>query len=167
MHLDPLVDLRNLVLVAVIAASFGSRLTKGSVTQTPEGPVFGIKPIVLWMRIVVLSALIAFVIYFWMTAKHSPPIWEPVLFFAAIAFILAQMPGTIALTPTAVTQRFWFRPSKQIQYNEVMAVQSAQGGRITRVLGDNRVQISHTSNHSAAAEFQQELERSTGKRVTN
>jgi hypothetical protein len=77
------------------------------------------------------------------------------------------MPGTIALTPTAVMQRFWFRPSKQIQYNEVMAVQSAQGGRITRVLGDNRVQISHTSNHSAAAEFQQELERRTGKRVTN
>jgi hypothetical protein len=165
MHLDPLV-LRNLALVVVLAVIFGSRLTKGSVTQTPEGPVFGIKPIILWMRIVVLPALIALVIYFWATSKQSPPLWVPVLFFAAIAFILAQMPGTIALTPTAVTQRFWFRPSKQIQYNEVMAIQTAQAGRITRVLGDNRVQISHTSNHSAAAEFQQELERRTGKRIT-
>ena len=166
MHLDPLV-LRNLALVIVIAAIFGSRLTKGSVTQTPEGLVFGIKPIVLWMRIILIPALVVFVIYFWVTGKQSPPIWVPVLFFAAIAFILAQMPGTIALTPTAVTQRFWFRPSKSIQYNEVMAIQSAQAGRITRVLGDNRVRITHTQNHSAANEFQQELERRTGKRVTS
>jgi hypothetical protein len=165
MHLDPLI-LRNVALVVVVAVVFGSRMTKGSVTETPEGPVFGIKPVILWMRIVVLPALIAFVIYFWMTSKQSPPVWVPVLFFAAIAFILAQMPGTIALTPTAVTQRFWFRPSKTIQYNEVMAIQSAQGGRMIRVLGDNRVRITHTSNHSAAAEFQQELERRTGKRVT-
>jgi hypothetical protein len=165
MHLDPLI-LRNVALVVVVAVVFGSRMTKGSVTETPEGPVFGIKPVILCMRIVVLPALIAFVIYFWMTSKQSPPVWVPVLFFAAIAFILAQMPGTIALTPTAVTQRFWFRPSKTIQYNEVMAIQSAQGGRMIRVLGDNRVRITHTSNHSAAAEFQQELERRTGKRVT-
>ena len=75
------------------------------------------------------------------------------------------MPGTITLTPTAITQRFWFQPSKTIQYNEVMAIQAAQGGRITRVLGDNRVTITHTSNHCAAAEFRQELERRTGKRV--
>jgi hypothetical protein len=75
------------------------------------------------------------------------------------------MPGTIALTPTAVIQRFWFRPSKTIQYNEVMAIQSAQSGRITRVLGDNRVGITHTSNHCAAEEFRKELERRTGKRV--
>jgi hypothetical protein len=40
-----------------------------------------------------------------------------------------------------------------------------QGGRMTSVLGDNRVKITHTSNHSAATEFQQELERRTGKRV--
>jgi hypothetical protein len=165
MHLDPVI-LRNVALVVVLAVVFGSRLTKGSVTQTPEGPAFGIKPVILLMRIVVLPALIAFVIYFWMTSKQSPPIWVPVLFFAAIAFILAQMPGTIALTPTAITQRFWFRPSKSIQYNEVMAIQSVQGGRITRVLGDNRVRITHTQNHSASSEFQQELERRTGKRVT-
>jgi hypothetical protein len=166
MHLDPVI-LRNVALVAVLAVVLGSRLTKGSVTQTPEGPVFGIKPIILLLRIVLLPALTAFVVYFWMTSKQSPPIWVPVLFFAAIAFIFAQMPGTIALTPTAVTQRFWFRPSKSIQYNEVMAIQSVQGGRITRVLGDNRVRITHTQNHSAADEFQQELERRTGKRITS
>ena len=87
-----------------------------------------------------------------------------VLFIAAIAIGVMQMPGTITLTPTAVTQRFWFQPSKAIQYNEVMAIQAMQGGRMTRVLGDNRVKITHTSNHCAAAEFQQEIERRTGKR---
>lgn len=166
MHLDPVI-LRNVALVVVVAVVIGSRMTKGSVTQTPEGPVFGIKPIILLMRVVILPALIAFVIYYWMTSKQSTPIWVPVLFFAAIAFILAQMPGTIALTPTAVTQRFWFRPSKSIQYNEVMAIQSAQAGRFIRVLGDNRVRITHTSNHSASSEFQQEIERRTGKRLTS
>ena len=35
---------------------------------------------------------------------------------------------------------------------------------MTRVLGDNRVKITHTSNHCAAVEFQQEIERRTGKR---
>jgi hypothetical protein len=34
-----------------------------------------------------------------------------------------------------------------------------------QVLGDNRVRITHTSNHSASAEFRQEIERRTGKRV--
>jgi IS5 family transposase len=75
------------------------------------------------------------------------------------------MPGTITLTPTAITQNFWFQPSKAIQYNEVMAIQAMQGGRMTRVLGDNRVRITHTSNHCAATEFQQEIARRTGKRV--
>ncbi len=46
-----------------------------------------------------------------------------------------------------------------------MAIQAMQSGRMTRVLGDNRVKITHTSNHCAAVEFQQEIERRTGKRV--
>jgi hypothetical protein len=87
------------------------------------------------------------------------------LFIAAIAVGLMQMPGTITLTPTAITQRFWFQPSKAIQYNEVMTIQAMQGGRMTRVLGDNRVKITHTSNHCAAIEFQREIESRTGKRV--
>jgi hypothetical protein len=164
MHLDPQM-LRNLAFAVLIVVILASRMTKGSVTQTPEGPVFGIKPIILWMRILLLPLLVVLVVYFWKMSKQSPPAWVLVLFFAAIVLLLAQMPGTIALTPTAITQRFWFRPSKTIQYSEVMAIQSAQAGRITRVLGDNRVRIAHTSNHCAAEEFQKELERRTGKKL--
>jgi hypothetical protein len=164
MHFDPL-TLRSIALGVILLVVFGSRFTKGSVTQTADGPVFGIKPVIAWTRIVILPALVVFVLYSMMTNKQPFPWWLPVLFFVAIAFIVAQMPGTIALTPTAITQRFWFQPSKAIQYNEVMAIQSVQAGRMTRVLGDNRVRITHTSNHCAAEEFRQELERRTGKRV--
>ncbi|HEX3967696.1 MAG TPA: hypothetical protein VHW70_07005 [Edaphobacter sp.] len=164
MHLDPRL-LRAAALGLILIVLYGTRMTKGSVTKTADGLVFGIKPIILWMRIVILPALIIFYIYFWRVSKQSPPIWVPLLFFAAIVFLLAQMPGIIALSSTAITQRFWFRQSKTIQYSEIMAIQSAQGGRITRVLGDNRVRITHTSNHCAAEEFRQELERRTGKRV--
>jgi hypothetical protein len=164
MHFDPLM-LRSIALGIILLVVFGSRFTKGSVTQNADGPVFGIKPIIAWTRIVILPALVVFVVYSMMTNKQPFPWWLPVLFFVAIVFIVAQMPGTIALTPTAITQRFWFQPSKAIQYNEVMAIQSVQGGRMTRVLGDNRVRITHTSNHCAAEEFRQELERRTGKRV--
>lgn len=166
MHLDPRI-LRAAAICLIIVIVYGSRFTKGSVTQTPDGPVFGVKPIIFWTRIVILPALIAVVVYFWKTSNQKPPIWVPVLFFAAVIFLLLQMPGTISLTPTAITQHFWFRPSKRIQYNEVMTVQAAQGGRFIRVLGDNRVRITHTSNHSASSEFQQEIERRTGKRFTS
>jgi hypothetical protein len=165
MHLNPLL-LRSVALGVVFLIVFGSRFTTGSVTQTPDGPVFGIKPIIAWTRIVILPALVILVVYFWSVSKQSPPVWIPLLFFAALIFIVAQMPGTIALTPTAITQRFWFKPSKAIQYSEVMAIHAVQGGRMTQVLGDNRVKITHTSNHSAAEEFRQELERRTGKRLT-
>jgi hypothetical protein len=40
-----------------------------------------------------------------------------------------------------------------------------QGDRMTSVLGDNRVKITHTSNHCAALEFQHEIERRNGKHV--
>ena len=165
MHLDPRI-LRAVALGVVLLVVYGSRVTKGSVTKTPEGLVFGIKPLIAWARIIFLPILILVVVYPMATHTHTAPWWLYLAFFAAIAFILAQMPGTITLTPTAITQRFWFRPSKAIQYNEIMAIQAAQGGRITRVLGDNRVQITHTSNHSAAEEFRKELEQRTGKRVT-
>jgi hypothetical protein len=165
MHLDPRI-LRAVALGVVLVVAYGSRMTKGSVTKTPDGLVFGIKPLIAWIRIVILPVLILFVVYVMTTQIHTAPWWLYLAFFAAIAFILAQMPGTITLTPTAITQRFWFRQSKTIQYNEIMAIQAAQGGRITRVLGDNRVIIAHTSNHCAAEEFRQEVEHRTGKRVT-
>jgi hypothetical protein len=165
MHLDPRI-LRATALGVILLVFYGSRVTKGSVTKTADGLVFGIKPLIAWARFVVIPVLILFVVYVMTTRIHTAPWWLYLAFFAAIAFILAQMPGTITLTPTAITQHFWFRQSKTIQYNEIMAIQAAQGGRITRVLGDNRVQITHSSNHCAAEEFRQELEHRTGKRVT-
>jgi hypothetical protein len=164
MHLDPRL-LRMLVIGLAIVLLYGSRLTKGSVVQTPDGLAFRIKPLFAWARAIALPAYIIFFLYMMSTQKQPVPWWMALLFVAAIGIGLMQMPGTITLTQTAITQKFWFQPSKAIQYNEVMAIQAMQGGRMTRVLGDNRVKITHTSNHCAAAEFQQELERRTGKRV--
>jgi hypothetical protein len=165
MHLDPRM-LRAIAVGVALLLLYGSRLTKGSVVQTPDGPVFRIKPLFAWARAIALPAYVVFFIYFMSTQKQPVPWWMAILFLAAIAVGVMQMPGTITLNTTAVTQRFWFQPSKAIQYSEVMAIQSMQGGRMTRVLGDNRVKITHTSNHCAAMEFQQEIERRTGKRVT-
>jgi hypothetical protein len=164
MHLDPR-TLRAVAVGLVILLLYGSRLTKGSVAQTPEGLAFRIKPLFAWSRAIALPAYILFFVYIMIVQKQSVPWWMALLFLAAIGVGLMQMPGTITLTPTEITQRFWFQPSKTIQYNEVMAIQAMQGGRMTRVLGDNRVKITHTSNHCAAIEFQREIESRTGKRV--
>jgi hypothetical protein len=167
MHIDPQL-LRTIAFCVIVLAIFGSRFTSGSVRQTSEGLVFGIKPVIAWTRAILLPAFVLFFLYAAITTHRNPvPLWVSLLFFAAIGIIVMQMPATITLTPTAVTQRFWFRPAKTIQYNEVMAIQAAAGSRSTHVLGDNRVRITHTLNHSAAKEFQQELERRTGKRVVS
>jgi hypothetical protein len=100
----------------------------------------------------------------WKAAAH-PPKFLPVLIVALAALILSQMPGTIVLTPNGLVQRFWLRSSKAIAYSEVMSIQAIGAGRMVRVLGDNRVSITHTWNHSASAEFVAELERRTGKRA--
>ena len=164
MHLDPRM-LRAVAIGLAILLLYGSRLTKGSVVQTAEGLAFRIKPLFAWSRAIALPAYILFFIYIMTIQKQPVPWWMALLFVAAIAVGLMQMPGTITLTPTTITQRFWFQPSKTIQYNEVMAIQARRGGSMTRVLGDNRVKIAHTSNHCAAMEFRQELERRTGKRI--
>jgi hypothetical protein len=156
---------RAIAIGLAVLLLYGSRLTKGSVVQTPEGVAFRIKPLFAWARAIALPAYILFFFYMMSMQKQPVPWWMALLFIAAIAIGVMQMPGTITLTPMAVTQRFWFQPSKAIQYNEVMAIQAMQGGRMTRVMGDNRVKITHTSNHCAAEEFRQELERRTGKRV--
>ena len=163
MHLEPRM-LRTIAVGIAILLLYGSRLSKGSVVQTPEGMTFRIKPLFAWSRAIALPAYIIFFGYFMTTQKQPVPWWIALLFIAAIAIGVMQMPGTITLTPMAITQRFWFQPSKTIAYNEVMAIQAMQAGRMTRVLGDNRVKITHTSNHCAAVEFQQEIERRTGKR---
>jgi len=166
MHIDPGV-LRALAIGLVFLLLYGSRLTKGTVKETAEGPAFAIKPLFAWSRAVVLPAYVLFFIYILVSHKQPVPWWATLLFVAAIMLGVLQMPGTIVLTPTAITQRFWLQRSKTIQYNEVMALQTIQGGRMTRVLGDNRVTITHTSNHSAAAEFQKGMERRTGKRINS
>jgi hypothetical protein len=164
MHLDPRM-LRAVAIGLAILLLYGSRLTKGSLVETAEGLAFPIKPLFAWSRAIALPAYLLFFIYIMTIQKQPVPWWMALLFVAAIAVGLMQMPGTITLTPIAITQRFWFQPSKTIQYTEVMAIQAMQGGRMTRVLGDNRVKITHTSNHCAALEFQHEIERRTGKRV--
>jgi hypothetical protein len=164
MHLDPRI-LRAVAVGTAVVLLYGSRLTKGSVLETPEGLVFRIKPLFAWARAIALPAYILFFLYLMTIQKQPVPWWMALLFIAAIAVGVMQMPGTITLTPMAITQNFWFQPSKAIRYNEVMAIQAIQGGRMTRVLGDNRVKITHTSNHCAAMEFRQELERRTGKRI--
>ena len=164
MHIDPGI-VRALAIGLVFLMLYGGRLSKGSVKETAEGLAFPIKPLFAVARAIVLPAYILFFIYILMSHKQPVPWWTAVLFVAALVLGVLQMPGTIVLTPTAVTQRFWLRPLKTIQYNEVMSLLAIQGGRMIQVLGDNRVRITHTSNHSASAEFKQEIERRTGKRV--
>ena len=138
MHIDPAL-LRSIALCVILLVVLGSRFSTGSARQTPEGLVFGIKPLIAWTRIIFLPAFILFFLYAAKTNHGgSAPWWVFLLFFAALVILVIQMPGTITLTPTGLTQRFWFRPSKAIQYNEVMAIQAASGSRSTHVLGDNR-----------------------------
>jgi hypothetical protein len=158
MKLD-LKTLQMLMLFVLFGLLYAGRMVKGSARETPEGLSFGMKPLVMWVRLLVLPVYFALFIYpLWMR-HHTIPLWLPVLLVALLAFILLQLPGTIVLTPTAIVQRFWLRPSKSIQYNEVMAIEPLQGGRMIRVLGDNRVRITHTWNHCASEQFQQEITR--------
>ena len=164
MHIDPGI-IRALAIGVVFLMLYGGRLSKGSVRETAEGLAFPIKPLFAVARAIVLPAYLLFFVYLLMSHKQPVPWWMVLLFVAAIAVGVLQMPGTIVLTPMAITQRFWLRPLKVIQYTEVMSLQAVQGGRMVQVLGDNRVRITHTSNHSASTEFRQEIERRTGKRV--
>jgi hypothetical protein len=163
MHLNPQI-LRVAAIVMVFLLLYGSRLSKGSVRQTSEGLAFRIKPLFAWSRAIAFPAYILFFVYMMVAQKQPVSWWMALLFLAAIALGVMQMPGTITLTPVAITQRFWLQPSKTILYSQVTAIQAMQGGRMTRVVGGSRT-ITHTSNHCAAIEFQQELERRTGKRI--
>jgi len=162
------VDIKNLqllTLAALFALLYAGRMVKGSPRETPDGLAFPLKPLVLWGRVLVLPLYFALFAWPLLTSHQHVPLWFPLLLIALAAFILFQMPGTITLTPTAVVQRFWLRSDKTILYTEVMSIQAMGAGRMTRVLGDNRVSITHTWNHSASREFRAELERRTGKRA--
>jgi hypothetical protein len=161
-------DFKTLQLVtlgALFALLYAGRVVKGSPRSTPDGVAFPLKPLVIWGRALVIPLYFVFFALPLWQATHHLPLWLPVLLIGLIALVLSQMPGTIAMTPSGLVQRFWLRKDKAIGYHEVMSVQAIGGGRMTRVLGDNSVSITHTWNHSAAAEFAKELERRTGKRV--
>ncbi|WP_263410933.1 hypothetical protein [Terriglobus tenax] len=165
MHLDPQL-MRTIALAFFILLVFSSRMSKGSVKQTPEGPAFPIKPLFAisrWLLLIVYIGLVASLSI--MHVSKVPPVWVLAILVAVIALVVSRMPGTIVLTPTAVVQRFWFFKEKQIPYIEVMAVSVSQAGRATRVMGSNRVTILHTPNHSAAEAFRSELELRTGKKA--
>lgn len=164
MHLDPRL-LRVGAIVLAILLLYGSRLSKGSVKETPEGPAFRIKPLFAWSRAIALPAYMLFFAYMMMVQKQTVPWWMALLFIAALSLGIMQMPGTIVFTPMALTQRFWLQPSKSILYKDVVSLQGMQGGRMTAVTGENRIRITHTSNHCAPDEFRQEIERRTGKHV--
>jgi len=158
MKLD-LKTFQMLMLFVLFGLLYAGRLVKGAARETPEGLSFGMKPLVMWGRLIVLPAYFALFAYPMWVTRHTIPVLALVLMIVLIAFILFQLPGTIVLTPTAIVQRFWLRPSKAIQYNEIMAIEPLQGGRMIRVLGDNRVSITHTWNHCASEQFQQEITR--------
>lgn len=152
-------------LAALFALLYAGRMVKGSPRETPEGLAFPLKPLVLWGRAVVLPLYFALFAWPMWKATHHLPVWLPLLIVALLALVLSQMPGTIVMTPTGLVQRFWLRATKTIAYPEIMTIQLTGAGRMTRVLGDNRVSITHTWNHCASAEFIKELERRTGKRA--
>jgi hypothetical protein len=161
-------DLKTLqlfTLAALFAMLYAGRMVKGSPRETPDGLAFPLKPLVVWSRAIVLP--LYFMLFAWpmWKAQHHIPLWLPLLILALVALVLYQMPGTIVLTPTALVQRFWLRGTKAIQYSEIMSIQMIGAGRMTRVLGDNRVGITHTWNHCASEQFRKELEHRTGKRV--
>lgn len=164
MPVDPQ-KMQFLTLVALFALLYAGRLVKGSPRETPEGLAFPLKPLVLWGRLIIVPLYLALLVWP-LLATHRPiPFWFPLLLLALLGLILYQMPGTILFTPTELVQRFWLRKDKSMRYDEIMGAQIIGAGRMTRVLGDNRVNITHTWNHSAADQFRQELERRTGKRV--
>jgi hypothetical protein len=163
-HLDAQL-VRNIFLIIFVIVVFASRMTRGAATETPDGLQFAMKPVLSFMRLIFIPIYLGIIFYPVITHQHNMPPWVPILLVLILIFILYQSPGTILLTPAAVVQRFWFRADKVIQYPEVMAIQVVQSGRHTRVLGDNRVTISHTSGHADAPRFRTELERRTNKTI--
>ena len=164
LHIDPQ-TLRLGFFFLVFALILATRMIRGRSRETPQGLAFGMKSIVLWTRVIVLPVYLIVLFYQPLTQHRHVPIWVPVVLLALLVFLLYQSPGTILLTPAAVVQRFWLRADKVIQYSEVMTIQNAQGGRFIRVLGDNRITITHTSSHADAEGFRTELERRTGKKA--
>jgi hypothetical protein len=152
----------NVLLVLVVVLVIGGRFIKGKSRQTAEGLAFPMKQYLFALYLIVLGFVVVMVV-----SMHGTRLaWAEYLLFTVLVLLLAfRLPGTIVLQPDAVTQHFWLRKDKVIRYPEVMAIQSIQGGRMTKVSGDNRVTILHTMNHAAGEEFRAELSKRTGKQI--
>ncbi len=164
-HLDLAHLVGPLVIVTALIILFGSRLTPGSAKETPDGLIFPLRPLFLLTRTVLLPAYLGFFLWFGWQQTHT--ISWALLLFGVIALALGalQLPGTITLTPTAITQRYWLRPLRTIPYSEITQLQQMIASRSILVVGANNVRIRHSSNHAASQQFQSEIERRTGMRV--
>ena len=158
-------NLQLLTLAALFALIYAGRLSKGSPKETAEGLAFPLKPLVLWSRALVLPVYFALILWPLWKSHHHVPLWLPLMFLVLFLLVIWQMPGTIVFTPTGLVQRFWLRKEKAMRYDEIMSAQVVGAGKMTRVLGDNRVSITHTWNHSGQAEFIKELEQRSGRRA--
>ena len=157
---------RFAVVLVVIVLLYGSRMSTGKAKTTPEGLSFGMKLFVIIARLIAVAVYIGFFVYTARTMQHPMPIWAPILLVVLVLFAALQLPGTIVMGAEALTQKFWLRAAKTIRYDEVMAISALTAGRAIRVVGDNRVVITHTNNHAAADQFKTEMTRRTGKQVT-
>ena len=164
MSFDPNL-LRTLVIVLFFGAIFAGKISKGKARQTPEGLAFPMKPVFTAMRFLALPLYYAF-FYVWYWQAHHTVSWPMTILFVLVMTLMAmQSPGTIVLTPTTVVQHYWLLKDKVIPYSAIMALQKTTGGRSITILGDNRIRITHTSNHSDQAGFEQAIEQRTGKKV--
>lgn len=156
-------SLQLAAIVLVLALVFLSRFARGRARETPAGLAFPIKPLVIGSRI------LAIVIYFFLFAyplwisRQSIPAWLLFLLLFAVVFGLYQLPGTVVLTPDAVTQRFWFRSPKHIPYHRILRVAGSPNAQVTRVFGPDGVLINHTFNHADPQRFRNELSTRSGK----
>lgn len=164
MHPD-LHSLQLVSIVAVFALLFFARMSKGHARATPEGIAFPLKPLVVFSRAVALPLYFLLFAYPLWISRQSIPAWLLLMLLVATVFGLYQLPGTIVLTPTVIRQSFWLRASKSIPYPEILGIAAARTGTVTRILGANRVAITHTFNHSASDEFRTELARLSGRPV--
>ncbi len=164
MHPD-LHTLQIAAMVIVFALIYVARATKGASRQTPNGIAFPLKPLVVFSRGIALPLYVLLFAYPLWISRQSIPAWLLVLIFVVTLFAFFQLPGTILLTPTAVTQRFWLRASKSIPYPEILGIAASRSGSVTRILGANRTAITHTFNHSASADFRTNLARLSGKKL--
>ena len=159
-------DLHILQLVSIVAVFtllFLSRMSKGKPRPTPAGLAFPLKPLVVFSRAVALPLYFLLFAYPLWISRQSIPAWLLLMLLIATVFGLYQLPSTIVLTPTAITQRFWLRASKSILYTEILGIAAARSGAVTRILGNTHTAITHTFNHSASAEFRTELARLSGR----